>query len=1023
MGNFIHGSSCMKVDSVSKDNIDTASIDIDGKNSKLDSTFKATDSGHKTANTEKTNTQPNESQNDEEFSKDTQNTNLNDANFGSADVTPRNIDVRGVDTSDRQQNNSSLCNDNDNASSSALKDCQETDTEQHSHSLHRNVRATLGTYDDQKSQITAVGTTSKWIQTVHHTHQYNINVEINNPSANALIIGNDNIVNVTKKEREKQPLIEHIKDGSTNIKYTRKNLDEVSFIHQQKDGSEDAFKASVIEKVAGNINIGCEKLRRSRSEVSYRRPKSFRHFTTQRSSTVDPRTMLRNLQWNQYEMIQETLLRTVSCEIKKCESEETLAKKIAEIKFKFQNTVDQLNDQLRKSVMKTGHANERIIAGLNNKGKIVLSDANDKLLELEKNRIQDLHSIPLSTSHEIRSTSDREKMTNYAKELQSIILEKVTSHVSNLLPLKIQQFIIVFTFECQKSFVLKQMMVDFVRSEVSSIMKYILNPNEYAKNWLITFTEQNIFYKKRPNKPHIYAKMAKKEVENIFDDLKSAIASTKHRKGEINNLSDWAKFFLQNLKSMPLSSKDLGDFQSLSNVSVKEFIDLFSSNLESMKREIITNFKNTTIYNVQWTDNPYNKIIECLWGCTECCPFCHEPCQYSDIEHVTQGNNHKCIQHRPLGVYGFMNEDNHMIMLENCNSLIKSSDRYFRLRNKDDPLQCSNYDQAFIGWDIRPVVAADECKYWKWVMCNRKDQLQQLFSANTNNIPEEWNSVTEEEAIRLSGNLVEKVHGQHIAVRAVRSYINNQMLDKDPKKALSLSFHGGPGTGKTYMSSIIAESIYGKGLKSKYVHLISATHHFPDKENIKQYKEFLANLIIDGVKQCERSLFIFDEVDKMPKGLMDRISPYMDYNAYIDGVDYRKAIFVFLSKDGARALNFKTLDHSKKGLDRKSLELKYMEHLIKTDANSIGFSKSRLFSAHLITAYIPFLPLEKQHVKECIRDQLKSKKCYDTDGDITDEIVENITKELYFYPDDNPIFSTTGSKRVPAKVDFVMNKN
>lgn len=70
------------------------------------------------------------------------------------------------------------------------------------------------------------------MQTINHTHQYNINVEIHNPSANALIIGNDNRVNVTKKE--KQPHIEHIKDGSTNIKYTRKNFDEVSFIHQQK---------------------------------------------------------------------------------------------------------------------------------------------------------------------------------------------------------------------------------------------------------------------------------------------------------------------------------------------------------------------------------------------------------------------------------------------------------------------------------------------------------------------------------------------------------------------------------------------------------------------------------------------------------------------------------------------------------------------------------------------------------------------------------------------------------------------
>lgn len=157
MGNFIHGSFCMKVDSVSKDNIDTESMDIDGNNSKLDSTLKATDSGHNTANTKKTNIQQTDGQNDDEFSKDevrdTQITKLNDANLGIADVTPRNIDVRGVETSDSQQNSSSLCHDE---SSSVLKHCQDTDTEQLSQSLNRSVRATLGTYDDQKSQIVSL---------------------------------------------------------------------------------------------------------------------------------------------------------------------------------------------------------------------------------------------------------------------------------------------------------------------------------------------------------------------------------------------------------------------------------------------------------------------------------------------------------------------------------------------------------------------------------------------------------------------------------------------------------------------------------------------------------------------------------------------------------------------------------------------------------------------------------------------------------------------------------------------------
>ena len=45
---------------------------------------------------------------------------------------------------------------------------------------------------------------------------------------------------------------------------------------------------------------------------------------------------------------------------------------------------------------------------------------------------------------------------------------------------------------------------------------------------------------------------------------------------------------------------------------------------------------------------------------------------------------------------------------------------------------------------------------------------------------------------------------------------------------------------------------------------------------------------------CPRSLFIFDEIDKMPSRLLDSIKPYLDYYTEINGVDYRKAMFIFL---------------------------------------------------------------------------------------------------------------------------------
>jgi hypothetical protein len=49
-----------------------------------------------------------------------------------------------------------------------------------------------------------------------------------------------------------------------------------------------------------------------------------------------------------------------------------------------------------------------------------------------------------------------------------------------------------------------------------------------------------------------------------------------------------------------------------------------------------------------------------------------------------------------------------------------------------------------------------------------------------------------------------------------------------------------------------------------------------------------------SVKECAQSLFIFDEIDKMPHGIIDTLKPYLDYYEELAGVDYRNAMFLFL---------------------------------------------------------------------------------------------------------------------------------
>ena len=60
------------------------------------------------------------------------------------------------------------------------------------------------------------------------------------------------------------------------------------------------------------------------------------------------------------------------------------------------------------------------------------------------------------------------------------------------------------------------------------------------------------------------------------------------------------------------------------------------------------------------------------------------------------------------------------------------------------------------------------------------------------------------------------------------------------------------------------------------------------------FQEQLQNWIRGNVSACPHSVFIFDEMDKMHPGLIDAIKPFLDYYEQVDGVSYRKAIFIFL---------------------------------------------------------------------------------------------------------------------------------
>ena len=78
--------------------------------------------------------------------------------------------------------------------------------------------------------------------------------------------------------------------------------------------------------------------------------------------------------------------------------------------------------------------------------------------------------------------------------------------------------------------------------------------------------------------------------------------------------------------------------------------------------------------------------------------------------------------------------------------------------------------------------------------------------------------------------------GQHLARDTVLGAIYGHVTNPNPKKALVLSLHGPPGTGKNHISHLVAHSLYTYGMKSSFVTEKMSTKDYPHASMLDQYK-------------------------------------------------------------------------------------------------------------------------------------------------------------------------------------------
>ncbi|XP_050546451.1 torsin-1A [Daktulosphaira vitifoliae] len=272
----------------------------------------------------------------------------------------------------------------------------------------------------------------------------------------------------------------------------------------------------------------------------------------------------------------------------------------------------------------------------------------------------------------------------------------------------------------------------------------------------------------------------------------------------------------------------------------------------------------------------------------------------------------------------------------------------------------------------------------------------------------------------LKNDLDKHFFGQHIASNIILSALkgNSQRSEKN-RKPLVMSFHGWTGVGKNFVTHLIANHIFTteKSKKLQY-HIINGRSSFTNSLKYEEYQETLFNKVYSDIKICPTNIFVFDEITKIPHGILDILIPIFENN--VSTLDSRNSIFIFLTNTGEDVILDRYLQLWKKGYTREQMNVEHFDSVLQISVfnEQSGLKKSDIIDSHIIDHYVPFLPLEKSHVIQCIETELRNLNVTSSA-----EIIETVMQIITFGPEPERLFSLSGCKRIGQKVTQVVNQD
>lgn len=198
-------------------------------------------------------------------------------------------------------------------------------------------------------------------------------------------------------------------------------------------------------------------------------------------------------------------------------------------------------------------------------------------------------------------------------------------------------------------------------------------------------------------------------------------------------------------------------------------------------------------------------------------------------------------------------------------------------------------------------------------------------------------------------------------------------------------------------------------------------------DNKYLYCKQLQDFITSNAKLNERTLFVFDEFDKMPSGLSEVLVPYLSHSGNINHIDFRKSVFIFLNNYGGEQIHDiigqngytavqKDDDTAVQKEDDTAVQKDLLEKS-KNLSNDIEFDKNHALKTvyRYIDYFVPFLPLGRAHVEQCVGMEINQSHSHLSLAKRS-MLIKSVANEMQY----EGLFSITGCKMVLKKLDLYL---